>query len=69
MSLEFFLTNQAQITITMIPMFLCSYAKKNNNKKNKETTTTTATKKDMQTPVLLRGFSIYINCRWSHLHI
>ena len=40
MSLEFFLTNQAQITITMIPMFLCSYAK--------QKATTKKTKKQQQ---------------------
>ena len=58
MFLKCFLINQVQITIPMIPMFLCSCAQKKKEKK----------KRKVYTPTLLRRFNSYRKCRWSHLH-
>ena len=60
MSLEFFLTNQAQITITMIPMFLCSYAKKKQQQKKQRNNNNNSNKKRHADPCAFKAFQ--------HLH-
>ena len=57
MFLKCFLINQVQITILMIPMFLCSCNEKKKKKK----------KKGHADPCVFKAFQSYRQCRWSHL--